>query len=83
VRTLGSWEGLPGGDTRLDGEVVLMAPNPYEPKGFTDKWSWPALLVRGVSELFGGGRKRRLTEQAEKANRAEREERDPTSPESA
>jgi hypothetical protein len=59
-----------------------MARNPYEPKGFTDKWSWPALLMRGSSELFGRGRKRWLADQAEKAKQAEREEGGPASPES-
>lgn len=48
-----------------------MARNPYEPKGW-EKWSWPALLFRGFSELFGSGRKRWLADQAEKAEQAKR-----------
>ena len=57
-----------------------MGRNPYEPKGF-DKWSWPALLLRGFSELFGSGRKRWLAEQAAKAEQAELEEGDAAPPE--
>jgi hypothetical protein len=59
-----------------------MARNPYEPKGFTDKWSWPALLLRGFSELFGSGRKRWLAEQAEQAKQTERQDGGTASPES-
>jgi hypothetical protein len=50
-----------------------MPRNPYEPKGF-DKVSPSAKLMRGLSELFGSGRKRWLAEQAEKAKQVEREE---------
>jgi hypothetical protein len=43
-----------------------MARDPYEPKG-VDKWGGPAVLLRGLSELFGSGRKRWLAEQARKS----------------
>jgi len=72
--------GPAGGDVKLRGEVVLMARNPYEPKGF-DKWGPTAWLVRGVNELFGSGRKRWLEEQARKAKRGERDESGAASPE--
>lgn len=53
-----------------------MARNPYEPKGF-DKWAAPAILLRGLSELFGSGRKRWLAEQAEKSKHSEKDDKAP------
>ena len=57
-----------------------MVRDPYELKRF-DKWSPSARVLRGSSELVGGGRKRWLADQAEKAKQPERKEDRAASPE--